>query len=1169
MRLLELHLKAFGPFTDHVVSLGDDRRRLVLVYGPNEAGKSSALRAITALRYGFPNRSADTFVHDYASLRVGGVFVDAEGQRHSLMRRKGRGVTLKAVDFERGGVELPDPVAGAVQALLTAGLQESDHDSMFGLDHTRLREGGQALERGDGELGAALFEASSGAVDVRAILARLNDKSREIFNPAAQSRTPRFNAALADYRRESERHRNASVRATRWEQLQREWVDAKAALDARSAARHALLERRTVVKELIAVSPTLAELCRCEAGLAGLADVPLLDENAAAERSAAVAGLAESQADAQTWTAAQDDAQARRDGQAVDAAVLGVAEAITTLRASAQVIDGHLAQEAAARADIAAHTLALAAAAREIDPGLAPRELVLRNPSLAARTRLIECLDGLARAQQALEMQLEANTPDLAPQMAQQPVPDAVAVSALRRALEQTTRQAQALERLPTLQRLLQQQQREADTARASLGLADEQAARAVVPMLGAAIDQAVDGLAAISAARKSASARDRTLAQALAVQKETIAGLTEHGDVPTMVDVQRARAQRSADWARVRATYIDGPPAERDLFTPAPPVAEAFEAAVARADGVVDGIVGDHERASRLSAARRKVAELELEQQGHRQEAAALDEEEARLRRAWADTLVRAAIPAMAPALLRDWLAGHAACLARIQALSAGAAERDDALHMQAGLRVLLQGAINRLGLAQVGEGESLDTLQAIALDGLREVAERTTARDQAAGQKQQREVQRQQREARAQALAEAAVSARAALDAQSAVVGVAAGESAGVYRARLLEFDALQKAAQAQSDAQRALAAATRSLQHYAAIAEAVASALGEPVAHHVNVVAGRWMQRLDAARQAMSARDAAVADLQAATRQLAECHARALRHRAALDSLCLAAGVDQPGKLPEAEAASQRRRALLAAAETARKLLAGASRRSREALEALRAGLDAPALLAEEARLDSELADAEAQLSSAQAAEEQARHALAAVDASDEAAEAADAMERAAACMRTSLELQMRLRLAHGLLHEAMRRFKQRTQAPMLGLASGYFAQITGGAFSGIASDDSDVRPVIVAQRADGRTVHVAGMSEGTRDQLYLALRLAALDLQRERGVELPLVLDDVLMTSDDERAACMLRGLASFSRRGQVIVFTHHLHLCEVAVRAVAEDQLLVVSLGGER
>ena len=52
MRLKKLHLKAFGPFTDRVLDFGAHAKGLVLVHGPNEAGKSSALRAISDLRFG-------------------------------------------------------------------------------------------------------------------------------------------------------------------------------------------------------------------------------------------------------------------------------------------------------------------------------------------------------------------------------------------------------------------------------------------------------------------------------------------------------------------------------------------------------------------------------------------------------------------------------------------------------------------------------------------------------------------------------------------------------------------------------------------------------------------------------------------------------------------------------------------------------------------------------------------------------------------------------------------------------------------------------------------------------------------------------------------------------------------------------------------------------------
>lgn len=73
------------------------------------------------------------------------------------------------------------------------------------------------------------------------------------------------------------------------------------------------------------------------------------------------------------------------------------------------------------------------------------------------------------------------------------------------------------------------------------------------------------------------------------------------------------------------------------------------------------------------------------------------------------------------------------------------------------------------------------------------------------------------------------------------------------------------------------------------------------------------------------------------------------------------------------------------------------------------------------------------------------------------------------------------------------------------------------------------------------------------------------LAALELRRSSGIDLPVILDDVLITSDDHRAGLMLQALAEFSKGTQVIVFTHHKHLLEVARDAVPTSTLSTVTL----
>ena len=140
----------------------------------------------------------------------------------------------------------------------------------------------------------------------------------------------------------------------------------------------------------------------------------------------------------------------------------------------------------------------------------------------------------------------------------------------------------------------------------------------------------------------------------------------------------------------------------------------------------------------------------------------------------------------------------------------------------------------------------------------------------------------------------------------------------------------------------------------------------------------------------------------------------------------------------------------------------------------------------------------------------------------------------------------------------------RFRERAQAPMVAAASTYFSLMTGGRYVRLEADEEGEKPVLRAVQADGAKKGIEAMSDGTSDQLYLALRLAALDLRRASHPHMPLVLDDVLITSDDERAANILRALARFAEGGQVMIFTHHHHLIDVA-RAALDDQALAVHI----
>jgi len=115
-----------------------------------------------------------------------------------------------------------------------------------------------------------------------------------------------------------------------------------------------------------------------------------------------------------------------------------------------------------------------------------------------------------------------------------------------------------------------------------------------------------------------------------------------------------------------------------------------------------------------------------------------------------------------------------------------------------------------------------------------------------------------------------------------------------------------------------------------------------------------------------------------------------------------------------------------------------------------------------------------------------------------------------------------------------------------------ASELFRQLTLGSFAELVSDFNDKdEPVLVGVRPSGEQVRVEGMSDGTCDQLYLALRLASLERYLVSNEPMPFIVDDILIRFDDERAAAALQVLADLSSTTQVIFFTHHARLVDLA------------------
>ncbi len=275
MRFAELQLLRYGRLEDCRLAFPAARSDFHVVYGANEAGKSTTMAAVSDLLFGFPHTTVFNFQFDAKLLRVGAV-LEAGSDRLHCLRRKGNKNTL--VDAEENPLD-----EGPLRAMLNDQTREVFRLTSS-LDHHRLREGGRALMEAKDDAGQAIFAAGSGLVGVKQVLAALEAEADAVWGRRASEKRAYTKA---------QREHEAAIRALRESQLRpKEWIEARDArhqaeaksleLESRRRAASAALsqvERLRRVFEPVRRHGALVERLKVEAAVA----VPLLMESSAEE----------------------------------------------------------------------------------------------------------------------------------------------------------------------------------------------------------------------------------------------------------------------------------------------------------------------------------------------------------------------------------------------------------------------------------------------------------------------------------------------------------------------------------------------------------------------------------------------------------------------------------------------------------------------------------------------------------------------------------------------------------------------------------------------------------------------------------------------------------------------------------------------------------------------
>jgi uncharacterized protein YhaN len=224
----------------------------------------------------------------------------------------------------------------------------------------------------------------------------------------------------------------------------------------------------------------------------------------------------------------------------------------------------------------------------------------------------------------------------------------------------------------------------------------------------------------------------------------------------------------------------------------------------------------------------------------------------------------------------------------------------------------------------------------------------------------------------------------------------------------------------------------------------------------------------------------------------------------------------------------------------------------------------GVDFDALPARIAEIETALGAINAEELANQTRMTELKQALAAMEQGHDAAGAAQDMETALADIDDIAGRYATVRMAHVLLRAGIERFRRQQQDPLLTRAGQIFTRLTEGRYDRLGVDEDEGKMLIKACRPDGTECQADRLSEGTLDQLYLALRLAAIESYARTTEPLPFIADDLLVNFDDRRARAAIRVLADFGKVTQVILFTHHGHIAEMAEPGMASVHSLAAS-----
>lgn len=1145
MRLNRLDLIKYGKFEGRSIDFPVGRQDFHLIVGPNEAGKSTLRAAILDLFFGIPVRSPFGFRHPLNELRLGASISNTAGLLE-FHRAKALKHTLRMPTDE----VLPDSTL--IPFLGTA--DRHFFDQMYGLDHVRLAQGGNSILNAENDVGQVLFQSAAGVASLGKIRDTLMEEADRLWAPKKAANRVYYMAA-EQLDKATSGLKEATVRTKVWAEANSKLESVNESLAEARTLLAQLAEKRNRFERVRRTAPYLRALRECEQKLAGLGEVVELSPDAAAivtmaERELATAEKLLDLHQQDTERASQELARI-----VVDKTILAVASDIVAL-------DECRLQYAAYEHDIRAREKEIEALRFDIGALCVQLEwqyvsddaLMARLPTLLVRRelgRLALESSGLSKALRAAEQAAHikrAEIDELQAQLAQ------LQMSEIKPALRAALEKARAVGDPDAIR---QKQQAALDKASAVLETALQSlgGGRRPIDELSAMHVPSATSLSLLIEERRALGVDRKAVAKQLDAQCLKV----EHIELlilqfkesrhPTTHDaVVQARRERDTSWYAIK----DGEVALQIA-------AAQFEAALRCADEVADTLLDDVEDATELQSLQQQLEREQLLLAKYQEQLVQTDDEIRKFDGRWTQQVFVLGMGDMPLENLGEWLAK------RERALTAAAVCAEEERNFSQLSRMLAESRNDLLAALreenqQTADTDSLTTLCVQAENYIR-------SNDTAKVQRDTLSAQLKAAQTMAETLKQAKDEASADLErwnmtwgATLSKAGLPSDSATGAVEAALeLVAQIEEKLNKVQQIRRERIEAMRANLERFAVDADRLAQAIAPELTGHPSAaIAMDLAQQLSQTRTTQAEALRLQEAVRVANEQVKSAQAAKERATASIKPLMKRAGVATLEMLVDAIARSDTWRALVTDADKARSsLLDQGDGLSRAQIEAEVDVIDLAALAAELEQINAAHAEAVNRQAALTGQLQEAQSALSSIGGAATAAQAEAQRQEALAQMSDAAERYVRVFTAGRLLRWSIDRYREAKQGPMLSRAGAIFALLTQGTFSKLVVDFEAQPMTLEGLRVDGKLVGVSGMSDGTRDQLYLALRLAALELHLEQATPLPFIADDLFINYDDGRSQAGFEALAALSEKTQVIFLSHHDHLIPSAMEIFGE------------